>query len=142
MSEDANKTEARTGGCLCGEIRYTLNAEPQVCVTCHCKNCQRQAGTALSIIIGVPEDAVEITGSVKTYNDTGDSGATVRRQFCGTCGSPVFTRLEQPGMMFIKAGTLDDTSDLKPAFHCYTKSKQDWVPLGEIPGFETVPQGM
>jgi hypothetical protein len=47
-----------------------------------------------------------------------------------------------PGMMFIKAGTLDDTSSLNPAFHCYTKSKQDWVDLGEIPAFETVPQGL
>ena len=45
-------------------------------------------------------------------------------------------------MMFIKAGTLDDTSILKPAFHCHTKSKQDWVDLGEIPSFETVPQGL
>ena len=132
----------KTGGCLCGQIRYTLSAEPKVCVTCHCKNCQRQAGTALSVIIGVPEDAVEITGQVKTYNDTGDSGASVRRQFCGDCGSPVFTRLEQPGMLFIKAGSLDDTSGLKPAFHCYTKSKQDWVPLGDIPCYETVPPGL
>jgi hypothetical protein len=124
-------------------VRYTLTAEPLLCVTCHCKNCQRQAGSALSVIIGVPEDAVEIEGEVKTYNDTGDSGATVRRQFCDTCGSPVFTRVEQPaGMMFIKAGTLDDTSSLKPAFHCYTKSKQDWVDLGTIPGFETVPEGL
>ncbi|MEP3421567.1 MAG: GFA family protein [Erythrobacter sp.] len=131
-----------TGGCLCGQIRYTLNAEPQICVTCHCKNCQRQAGTALSIIVSVPEDALDITGEVKTYEDAGDSGATVRRQFCGNCGSPVFTRLETPGMLFIKAGTFDDTSHLKPAFHCYTKSKQDWVPLGEIPTFETVPPGM
>ncbi len=131
-----------TGGCLCGQIRYTVNAEPKICVTCHCKNCQRQAGTALSIIVGVPDDAVEVTGTVKTYNDTGDSGATVRRQFCGDCGSPVFTLLEQPGMMFIKAGSLDDTSQLKPAFHCYTKSKQDWVPLGDIPTFDTVPSDM
>lgn len=132
----------QTGGCLCGEIRYTLNADPLLCVTCHCKNCQRQAGTALSVIVGVPEDAVEVTGEIKTYNDIGDSGATVRRQFCGNCGSPVFTRVEQPpGMMFIKAGTLDDTSGLKPAFHCYTKSKQDWIDLGDIPGFETVPEG-
>jgi hypothetical protein len=45
-------------------------------------------------------------------------------------------------MMFIKAGSLDDTSQLQPAFHCYTKSKQKWVDLGDIPGFETVPHGM
>ncbi|MGY6636631.1 MAG: GFA family protein [Erythrobacter sp.] len=133
----------QTGGCLCGKVRYTLNAEPLLCVTCHCKNCQRQAGSALSIIIGVPEDSVDVTGEVTTYNDTGDSGATVRRQFCNTCGSPVFTRVDSPpGMMFIKAGTLDDTSGLKPAFHCYTKSKQAWVDLGDTPGFETVPEGL
>ena len=134
---------AHTGGCLCGKIRYTLNAEPLLCVTCHCKNCQRQAGSALSIIIGVPEDAVVVTGEVTTYNDTGDSGATVRRQFCNTCGSPVFTRIDSPpGMMFIKAGTLDDTAGLQPAFHCYTKSKQAWVDLGDLPAFETVPEGL
>jgi hypothetical protein len=131
------------GGCLCGKVRYSFEGDPLLCVTCHCKNCQRQAGSALSVIIGVPEAAVSYEGEVTTYNDTGDTGATVRRQFCGTCGSPVFTRVETPpGMMFIKAGTLDDTSTLKPAFHCYTKSKQDWVDLGEIPGFETVPQGL
>lgn len=132
-----------TGGCLCGKVRYTFEGDPLLCVTCHCKNCQRQAGSALSVIIGVPEAVVQHEGELTTYNDTGDSGATVRRQFCGTCGSPVFTRVDTPpGMMFIKAGTLDDTSILKPAFHCYTKSKQDWVDLQDIPGFETVPQGL
>ena len=74
-----------SGGCLCGAIRYEVAAEPLMCVTCHCKNCQRQAGTALSVIVGVPEDAVSVTGEVKTYNDTGDSGATVRRHFFSRC---------------------------------------------------------
>ncbi|QFT78793.1 GFA family protein [Erythrobacter sp. THAF29] len=134
---------AQTGGCLCGKVRYTLDADPIVCVTCHCKNCQKQAGSALSIIIGVPENALEVEGQVKTYNDKGDSGATVYRQFCDTCGSPVFTRLDDSkGLMFIKAGTLDDTSGLQPQFHCYTKSKQNWFDLGGIPGFDTVPEGM
>ncbi|MCU0948506.1 MAG: GFA family protein [Porphyrobacter sp.] len=134
---------AHTGGCLCGKVRYTLNAEPLMCITCHCKNCQRQAGSALSVIIGVPESAVEVTGELTTYNDTGDSGATVRRQFCNTCGSPIFSLVESPpGLVFVKAGTLDDTTMLKPSFHCYTKSKQDWVELGDIPAFATVPEGL
>ena len=133
---------AHTGGCLCGKIRYTLTAEPLMCITCHCKNCQRQAGSALSVIIGVPESAVEVTGELTTYHDTGDSGATVRRQFCNTCGSPIFSLVESPpGLIFVKAGTLDDTTMLKPSFHCYTKSKQDWVELGDIPAFATVPEG-
>ena len=99
--------------------------------------------SALASVLKHKNDNIDIVVVMTGYNDTGDSGATVRRQFCGTCGSPVFTRVESPpGMMFIKAGTLDDTSILKPAFHCYTKSKQDWVELGDIPGFETVPQGL
>ncbi|GMN03120.1 GFA family protein [Erythrobacter sp. MTPC3] len=132
-----------TGGCLCGEITYTLNADPKLCVACHCKNCQRQSGSALSIIVGVSEGDLDIRGEVKTYDDTGDSGKTVMRQFCRNCGSPVFTRLEgSDDLMFIKAGTLDDTSSLKPAFHCYTKSKQQWIDISDIPGFETVPEGL
>ena len=132
---------AHKGGCLCGKVRYSFDGDPLMCVTCHCKNCQKQAGSALSIIIGVEETALDIEGDVKTYEDTGDSGASVYRQFCDTCGSPVFTRLEKSdGLMFIKAGTLDDTSILKPQFHCYAKSKQDWVDLGDVPAFETVPE--
>ena len=139
MSDD----ETRTGGCLCGKVRYRFEGDPLMCVTCHCKNCQRQAGSALSIIIGVREDAMSIAGEVTTYHDTGESGADVRRQFCGTCGSAMFTRLDHPpGLMFIKAGTLDDTSQLSPAFHCWTKSKQTWTPLGDIPAYDTVPQGL
>ncbi len=29
-----------TGGCLCGSVRYTCEADPLLCVTCHCKNCR------------------------------------------------------------------------------------------------------
>lgn len=102
-----------------------------------------EAGSALSVIIGVPEAAVSFEGILKTYHDTGDSGAAVRRQFCPECGSPVFTRVESPpGMLFIKAGTLDDTGILKPAFHCYARSKQGWVDLGDTPAFATVPEGL
>lgn len=132
-----------TGRCLCGEVSYEVSGDPITCVTCHCKNCQRQAGSALSIIVGVPEDAVTVSGELKTYNDTGDSGAVVQRQFCPNCGSPIFSRLAPQGApLFIKAGTLDDTSALQPVLHCYTKSAQSWVEMGDLPQFETVPEGM
>lgn len=55
----------------------------------------------------------------------------------------MFTRVESPpGMLFIKAGTLDDTSTRKPAFHCYARSRQGWVDLGDRPDFATVPEGL
>lgn len=132
-----------TGGCLCGQVRYEIEGDPAMSLTCHCKNCQKQAGSSLSVIIGVPASNFSMTGELKTYEDTGDSGQPVLRMFCPQCGSPVVSKVsQQPDMVFVKAGTLDDTSTIKPAFHLYTKSKQDWVELGDIPAFETVPDGL
>lgn len=131
---------SRTGGCLCGAVRYELTAEPAVQAVCHCKNCQKQAGTAFSMIIGVPESAMSVTGTPTTYIDHGESGNEVRREFCGKCGSPLFSRVATAsGMIFVKAGTLDDTTGFKPAVQVWAKSRQDWFDLGSIPAFETNP---
>jgi hypothetical protein len=134
-------TDTKTGGCLCGAVRYEFSGDPAMQAVCHCSHCQKQAGSAFSTIIGVPDANVTVTqGATKSYIDHGESGKTVERQFCGTCGSPLFSLVEvMPGMTFIKTGTLDDTSFFKPAVHVWAKSKQDWVDTGTVPAFATNP---
>ncbi len=128
-------TTQTTGGCLCGAVRYSFEDEPLMQAVCHCKNCQRQAGSGWSMLIGVPFAAVSTDGEVRTYIDQGTSGGEVHRQFCPTCGSPMFTRVpSQPDLLFIKAGTLDDTSSFTPQVQFWTDSKQNWVELEGIPG--------
>jgi hypothetical protein len=65
----------------------------------------------------------------------------MRRQFCSTCGSPVFSRPPGPGaVVVIKAGTLDDSSMLKPQMHIWTKSAQPWVEIpADLPQFAENP---
>jgi len=130
-----------TGGCLCGNVRYTIEGDTQMSAVCHCKNCQKQAGTAFSTIVGTTADKITIEGDVKTYEDHGDSGNVVLRKFCPNCGSPVFTEADAaPGMLFVKAGSFDDESQFTPGVHFYTKSKHDWLDIGEaLPQFDTVP---
>jgi hypothetical protein len=116
------------GGCLCGKIRYTSTAEPVMTAICHCKNCQKQAGTAFSVIVAVPKGALSISGPLKTYNETGSSGKPVHRNFCPDCGSPITTDVEaMPDLVFIKAGTLDDTSALTPTMEIFCSSAQPWT---------------
>ena len=43
-----------TGGCLCGRIRYSGEAEPLRMVACHCKACQRYTGSAFLTVPSVP----------------------------------------------------------------------------------------
>ena len=70
-------------------------------------------------------------GALKTFNDLGDSGQTVYRRFCPECGSPILSEADAlPGVAIIKAGTLDDTSWLKPGMEIFCDSAQPWVQLG------------
>lgn len=130
-----------TGQCLCGAVSYSVSGEPQMSGVCHCKNCQRQSGSAYSVLFAVANDQLNIEGDLTTYEDTSDTGNIVERHFCGKCGSPLLSTLPtQPGMTFVKAGTLDDTSHLNPQVHFWTKSSQDWVTIDpNIPQIEGNP---
>ena len=120
-----------SGGCLCGQVRYAAEAEPAFVGVCHCKNCQKQAGSAFSVVVAIPKAALSIEGTLKTYADRGDSGKAVRRRFCPECGSPIVSEVERmPDLTIIKAGTLDDTSWLKPTMEIFCDSAEPWVQLG------------
>lgn len=122
----------KSGGCLCGNIRYEIAWPPAGVMACHCTHCQKQSGSALSTIAMVPRDAVTVTGVLKTFEDKGDSGGTVFRKFCGECGSPIISDIPGfPAMLFIKTGTLDDPADAIPATHLWTASAQPWFRFPE-----------
>src|SRR6185295_177332 len=55
------------GGCLCGQVRYSSKADPAFVGVCHCKNCQKQTGTAFSVLVGLPTSALSIEGKIKTF---------------------------------------------------------------------------
>jgi hypothetical protein len=123
-----------TGHCLCGDICYEIDNPPVLSGVCHCRNCQRQAGSAFSTIAGVPASEFRLTaGEPKVYEDRDtDSGNAVGRYFCGRCGSPIYSALQaQPEMIYLKTGTLDDTASFTPQFHVWCDSKQNWVTLEE-----------
>ncbi len=123
-----------TGQCLCGAVKYQLDNQPAVTGVCHCRNCQRQAGSAFSTLAAVPKAEFHFTaGSPRLYEDRDtNSGNTVERYFCGTCGSPIYSALgAQPDLIYLKTGTLDATGFFKPQFHAWCDSKQDWVTLDD-----------
>jgi hypothetical protein len=122
-------SEIRSGGCLCGAVRYEATWPPVATAICHCKNCQKQAGSALSVIAVMPRDGLTITGNLSLFEDKGESGLPVWRRFCGSCGSPVTSDTpgaQEQGIIFLKAGTLDDATDLAPTLHYWKSSAQGW----------------
>jgi hypothetical protein len=127
-------SETRSGGCLCGAVRYIVQWPPRALVVCHCSDCQKQSGSALSVVGVSARDDIEVSGMLETFSHPGSSGQTVDRRFCNRCGSPILTDTEAArgdGIIFFKAGTLDRTSDLKPVMHYWTSSAQHWFAIPE-----------
>lgn len=124
---------AHTGQCLCGAISYEFENAPAQTGICHCKNCQRQAGSAYSTLAVVPMAELTINGKPKLYTDADTaSGNPVERYFCGNCGSPIYSAVpSMEGIAILKTGCLDDTSGFKPMFQTWCESKQGWVELGD-----------
>lgn len=120
------------GGCLCGAVHYELSQPPLATALCHCTHCQRQSGSVMSMVCMVPEAAFTSTGEMRLYLDQGDSGGKVERHFCGCCGSPIFSRVAaNPGVIFVKAGTLDGWQDFKPSVEVYRSRTASWLPAVE-----------
>jgi len=120
----------RQGGCLCGQVRYEVSGDPLAVVLCHCINCQKQSGSTFSFNIIGQSDQISLQGNVSTYVDENDSGDPVNRNFCGNCGSPIYSEiLTQGNLIAVKIGTLDDTRDLEPQSQVWCISKQNWLSL-------------
>lgn len=118
-----------TGHCLCGSVTYGCDQDPVVTGVCHCTDCQRQTGTSSSVVVGVPNGALQVRGdSLATFTTVGeDHGTKTNRSFCSSCGSPIVSRIDAlPDLAFIKAGTLDDTSWLTPTVEFWCRSAQPW----------------
>ena len=117
-----------TGGCLCGAIRYELDAEPMFQVACHCRACQYTSGGSPTLAMGAPAAGLKITsGEPRVFWAAGDSGAKVGRSFCETCGTPLFSWLESNAqMVVIKVGSLDDPSAFTVQADIWMGAAQPW----------------
>lgn len=131
----------RTGGCLCGGVRYECSVEPVFSANCHCRDCQQLSGGAYMPSLFVPEVTITISGEVSYFVKNGDSGHQVTRGFCPVCGSQLFGKPEiAPGMLAIRAGTLDNPAYYQPQMDIYVASTQPWDVMNpDLPKFPQLP---
>jgi hypothetical protein len=125
---------ARSGGCLCGQITYEITGDLVATAVCHCDRCQRQSGGAFSVNLILHESQLAVHGDLSEFEERGERGDAVyvRRRFCGACGSPIYSALTEPaGIVAVKAGTLDDRSEVHPTVEVWCDHRQPWV---ELPG--------
>ena len=130
------------GKCLCGDIRFSIDAEPQGARMCWCRDCQRIASGSATVNVLFPEEAVHYTGQMTTLRLTADSGNIVERGFCPTCGSQMYSKTIEPGgmPMRVRAGTLDDPELMAPTAIIWADSAPSWATFD--PALPRYPKGL
>ena len=127
------------GGCACGAVRYRLGSAPMFVHCCHCRDCQRQTGSAFVINALIETERIALlAGDPEPVAVPTDSGRPHVIYRCRECRIALWTDYGgRPALRFVRVGTLDDPAALAPDVHIYTRSKLPWVRLPEgVPAFK------
>jgi hypothetical protein len=117
-----------TGGCLCGQVRYTITGEPIRSGICHCRSCQHYTGSAFEPFMIFPTTSVNLQGELSSFGTVADSGNTVFRRFCPNCGSGVINQgAGASEMTIVLVGTLDDPTVFTPNVEIMCDTAWPWV---------------
>jgi len=127
------------GGCACGAVRYRLASPPMFVHCCHCRDCQRQTGSAFVLNALIEADRVAmLSGTLDHDAMPTDSGRPHSIHRCASCGTAVWSVYGGVDKLrFVRVGTLDDPAALTPDVHIYVRSKLPWIKLPDgVPAFE------
>jgi hypothetical protein len=126
------------GGCACGKARYRLASKPMFVHCCHCKDCQRQTGSAFVINALIETSRVELlSGETRAIAVPTGSGRRHVIHRCPQCETALWSHYGGGReISFVRVGALDEPSALAPDVHIYTRSKLPWVGLpAGVPAF-------
>ena len=127
-------THHQEGGCLCGDVRYRVTAEPIARSICHCRSCRLASGApSVAWAVFHPGDFRFLCGHPVPFN----SSPTVTRMFCGRCGTPLtYQSSQRPEAIDVTTATFDTPDVFPPAKEIWIEHKVAWEPLNEaIPQF-------
>lgn len=114
---DLHRKYVRSGGCLCGAVRYMVTREPLRTGLCHCQDCKRTSGSAYTCFAVWPRLAYRGTGALSEFQGRG---------FCGTCGSRVVSLRDDEAE--VMTGSLDTgPNDLIPPYEIWAPRREAWL---------------
>ena len=121
----------RTGGCLCGAVRYETRGDPFAVNHCHCRSCRKHNGAAVVTLAGFKADQVSFSGEERKIYE---SSPGVGRAFCGHCGTPLTWEGDGGalGPIFeFHISTFDRPDGLVPSSHAFEPERIPWFDVAD-----------
>jgi len=117
-----------TGKCHCGHVNYESELDPENVAICHCTDCQTLSGSPYRVSVRAPAETFRLlSGDLKVYIKTAQSGAQRAHSFCPNCGSPVHScDPVNPTTYSLRVGCLNERAQLPPRKQTWCTSAVPW----------------
>jgi hypothetical protein len=123
-------TNAMTGGCQCGRIRFTATLENFDAYLCHCRMCQRATGAVAAAFVNMRKDQRVWESEPDWYQ----SSAIARRPYCRECGTPLGFEYPDAARCDLTVGSFDDPSQFVPTSHFGAEARHEaWLDTRGLP---------
>ena len=122
------------GACLCGNIQYVADVDPDTATICHCEDCQVNSGSAFGYVIKVRNNNFNLEkGKLSFFIKTAESGSKRELGFCGICGTRIYKRpvMNKTGFFELRLGTVSQRNQLTPKRQIWKRSALNWTSVLE-----------
>lgn len=128
-----------TGGCACGAVRLTIDAQPVTTRQCWCRQCQQIAAGGPTTNAVFATDAVTIVGQLENNGWTSAAGNSLTFHFCPSCGTQIYAQSSaRTHLKTVRFGALNKGHGLAPEMVIWTEDAPTWAVLD--PALEQWPQ--
>ena len=126
------------GGCACGAVRFESSELPVTTRVCWCRVCQYLGAGSGTVNAMFKSAGFTVRGSTSSHRFVADSGNVIHREFCGVCGTSLFSRAEvRPQIVGVRVGALDDPELAPPEMTIWTAQAPSWACFSEkLPRFD------
>ncbi len=120
------------GSCLCGAVKYEIDAPIESATHCHCSQCRKGHGAAFGTYFTVHWNSFRWVQGEDMVGEF-HSSPGVTRTFCRQCGSTLqwYSQSANPDWVGVTLGTLDSPLGPIPQKHIYSESKADWYAIAD-----------
>jgi hypothetical protein len=110
-------------------VRFEISAPLVAAAYCHCTRCQRRTGTASQASALLEPGSLKLL-SGQEHLGSWHPGEGLEKVFCGACGSALFAREPETGVVtIVRLGAIDGDPGVRRAAHQFVAYAAPWEPI-------------
>ena len=126
---DATPALPLSGGCMCGAVRYEVDAPLEVAGYCHCTRCQRRTGGSASVSARVRPGSFRLARGEELVEVFRPPEGFLKA-FYSACGSALYSQSPvRPEVVSVRMGTFDTDPGIRPSYRQFVAYAAAWEPI-------------